>query len=192
MVIDSPLAAKFTEVYQTLEIYWDKEARKRVVNGRHPLSFAQLTTIDKHEVHLQTVEYLKKTARPTIVIAASGMCAGGRIQNYLKALLDDKRTDILFVGYQAQGTPGRDIQQYAGKSGAYVMIEGQKHLIKAQVHTLSGYSAHADQHDLLNFVNRMRYKPKEIRIIHGDEDAKRMLKMKYESMLGEQTKVLIP
>jgi len=192
VVIDSPLAAKFTEVYQTLEIYWDKEARKRVVNGRHPLSFAQLTTIDKHEVHLQTVEYLKKTARPTIVIAASGMCAGGRIQNYLKALLDDKRTDILFVGYQAQGTPGRDIQQYAGKSGAYVMIEGQKHLIKAQVHTLSGYSAHADQHDLLNFVNRMRYKPKEIRIIHGDEDAKRMLKMKYESMLGEQTKVLIP
>jgi metallo-beta-lactamase family protein len=70
--------------------------------------------VDEHKEHLQTVNYLKKTARPTIVIAASGMCSGGRIVNYLKALIEDKRTDILFVGYQAQGTPGRTIQRESG------------------------------------------------------------------------------
>ncbi|UZE95145.1 MBL fold metallo-hydrolase RNA specificity domain-containing protein [Alkalimarinus alittae] len=191
IVIDSPLAAKFTEVYRTLEPYWDKEARKRVVSGRHPLSFDQLTTIDDHDTHIKTVEYLKKTARPTIVIAASGMCAGGRILNYLKALLADQRTDVLFVGYQAKGTPGHDIQQY-GSKGGYVMIEGEKYPINAQIHTISGYSAHADQKNLTDFVKRMKKKPQEIRIIHGDNDAKSALKAKYRTLLGEEVNIKIP
>ena len=191
IVIDSPLASKFTEVYRTLEPYWDKEARKRVKSGRHPLSFDQLTTINDHQSHLDTVEYLKKTARPTIVIAASGMCAGGRILNYLKALLDDKRTDVLFVGYQAKGTPGHDIQRYGAKGG-YVMIEGIKYQLNARVHTISGYSAHADQKNLIDFVKRMKNKPKEIRIIHGDDDAKHALKQKYLALLGAEARVNIP
>lgn len=191
IVIDSPLASKFTEVYRTLESYWDKEARKRVQSGRHPLSFDQLTTIDDHQSHLDTVEYLKKTARPTIVIAASGMCAGGRIVNYLKALLDDQRTDILFVGYQAKGTPGYEIQRY-GPRGGYVMIEGARYQVKASVHTISGYSAHADQKNLIDFVKRMKKKPTEIRIIHGDDGAKSALKQKYRGLLGSTTDILIP
>lgn len=191
IVIDSPLAAKFTDVYRTLEPYWDKEARKRVVSGRHPLSFEQLTTIDDHETHTKTVEYLKKTARPTIVIAASGMCAGGRILNYLKALLGDKRTDILFVGYQAKGTPGHDIQKY-GPKGGYTVIEGERYRVNARVHTISGYSAHADQKNLIDFVKRMRKKPKEIRIVHGDGDAKNALSAKYRKLLGKGVDIKIP
>jgi len=191
IVIDSPLAAKFTKVYRELEPYWDNEAQRRVKSGRHPLSFDQLTTIDDHQTHVNTVSYLKKTARPTIVIAASGMCAGGRILNYLKALLGDKRTDILFVGYQAKGTPGHEIQKYAEKGG-YTIIDGKKYPIKAQIHTISGYSAHADQKNLIDFVKRMKNKPQEIRIVHGDDKAKQALKQRYKALLGGELRVEIP
>jgi metallo-beta-lactamase family protein len=102
------------------------------------------------------------------------MCAGGRIVNYLKAMLPDPKNDIAFVGYQARGTPGRDIQHY-GPRGGYVMLDGERYDIRAGVHTLSAYSAHADQRGLLNFVKRMRKKPNEIRIVHGDESAKQTL-----------------
>ena len=174
IVIDSPLAADFTAGYAQLRQHWDNEARRKLAAGRHPLAFEQLTTIDDHATHLRTVDYLAKTARPAIVIAASGMCSGGRIVNYLKAMLGDPRHDVLFVGYQAAGTPGRDIQQY-GPKGGYVNLDGQRIDIRAGIHTLGGYSAHADQKDLLNFIGRMRHKPRQIRLVHGDESAKQAL-----------------
>ena len=190
VIIDSPMAAKFTHFYRKLSSFWDKEAKLKVKSGRHPLAFEQILTIDDHQTHLQTVEYLAKTTRPAIVIAASGMCTGGRVVNYLKALIADKHTDILFVGYQSKGTAGRDIQKYAQTNG-YVELDGERYTIGAQVHMLSGYSAHADQHDLINFVKRMRHKPTEIRIVHGDEDAKMELKNKFE-LLFVDTNVSIP
>jgi metallo-beta-lactamase family protein len=174
ILIDSPLAADFTQGYLRLREHWDEEAKRRLSVGRHPLAFDQLTTIDSHATHLQTVDYLAKTARPAIVIAASGMCSGGRIVNYLKAMLGDARHDLLFVGYQAAGTPGRIIQQY-GPRGGYVEIDGKRYEIRAGVHTISGYSAHADQKDLINFIGRMRRKPQQVRLVHGDEEAKQTL-----------------
>lgn len=190
IIVDSPLASRFTEVYKKLKPYWDIEATIKVADGRLPLSFEQLTTINSHQEHLTTVEYLKKTARPSIVLAESGMCAGGRIVNYLKALIEDKRTDILFVGYQAFGTPGRAILKYAEKHG-YVELDRQRYNINAGVYSLTGYSAHADQDALINFVKGIKGKPKEIRIIHGDEDAKQILKGKLKVLLPE-AKVWIP
>ena len=190
IIIDSPMAANFTDLYRKLRTFWDKEAKSKLQTGRHPLAFEQVLTIDDHQTHLQTVEYLAKTNRPAIVIAASGMCSGGRVVNYLKALIENGTTDILFVGYQAKGTAGRVIQKY-GKQNGYVELDGKRYTIKAQVHTLSGYSAHADQHDLINFVKRMRQKPKEIRIVHGDEEAKQELKNKYEALFKD-IKVVIP
>jgi metallo-beta-lactamase family protein len=172
VIIDSPLAAKFTAIYRRLKKYWDREAKRKLRRGRHPLAFDQLWTVDEHKDHLQTVNYLKKTARPTIVIAASGMCSGGRIVNYLKALIEDERTDIFFVGYQAQGTPGRTIQKYGSRKNGWVELEGKKYDINAEVHTISGYSAHADQRNLVNFIKRMRHKPTDIRLVHGDAEAK--------------------
>ena len=183
VIVDSPLAAKFTEVYKQLKPYWDAEAHKRLAAGRHPLSFDNLYTVDSHKEHLSTVNYLANSSRPAVVLAASGMANGGRILNYLKAMLANPRHAVLFVGYQARGTYGHTIQRYGsnnlygrqgeqgGKSG-WVDIDGKRLNINAQVFTISGYSAHADQKDLVNFVKRMRHWPSQIRIVHGDEPAK--------------------
>jgi len=174
IVLDSPLAADFTAGYRRLRGFWDEEATGRLATGRHPLAFEQLLTVDDHATHLRMVEYLAKTARPAVVIAASGMCAGGRIVNYLKAMLGDPRHDVLFVGYQAAGTPGRDIQSY-GPGGGYVRLDGRRYDIRAGVHTLGGYSAHADQSDLIGFVARMRVQPRQVILVHGDHGAKQAL-----------------
>ena len=190
IIIDSPMAAKFTDKYRDFKNFWDAEAKREIKSGRHPLSFEQLYTVDSHQEHMQTVAYLAKRNKPAIVIAASGMCSGGRIINYLKQFLSDETADILFVGYQAQGTLGRDIQKYGTitdsskriKTG-YVFIDNQQISINAGVHTISGYSAHADQNGLLNFVKRMRHKPKHIKIVHGDENAKATLAEKYQQIL---------
>ena len=121
------------------------------------------------------------------------------MQNYLQELLPDERTDVIFVGYQAKGTPGRDIQRFgpsfkdSGRLG-YVDFENdgrQRRIdIRAGVYTLGGYSAHAGQKDLLNFVKRMRVKPTKIRIVHGDDGAKAELKRKFEDLIGGE--VVIP
>ncbi len=195
IIVDSPLAAKFTQKYRQLSRLWDKEAKNYQQRGVNPLSFEQLITIDSHAQHLQTVEYLSKTLRPAIVIAASGMCNGGRIVNYLKSMIEDERHDIVFVGYQAQGTIGRNILEYADKKSAYVTMDAKNYDIKAKVHVISGYSAHADQKDLLNFVKRMRKMPEEIRLVHGSEQAKLSLKQKINELFRlkkHQGKVVIP
>jgi len=171
IIVDSPMAANFTSKYRDFKALWDKEALGKLKQGRHPLNFEQLYTIDSHQEHLTVVKYLARCNKPAIVIAASGMCSGGRIVNYLTQFLPDATADVIFVGYQAQGTPGRDIQQY-GPRGGYVELNGKRIRINAGIHTISGYSAHADQQDLLNFVKHIKHKPQEIRIVHGDERAK--------------------
>jgi metallo-beta-lactamase family protein len=182
IVVDSPLAAEFTKIYRDLKPFWDEEARALVAAGRHPLSFEQLTVINSHEDHLNAVEYLAKSHRPCVVIAGSGMCAGGRVVNYLKAMLGDARNDVLFVGYQAAGTPGRNILTY-GPRGGWVELDGERYEIRAQVHTVGGYSAHAGQEDLLRFVEGIPQPPSEIRIVHGDAGAKRALQAKLGKLV---------
>jgi metallo-beta-lactamase family protein len=174
VIVDSPLAARLTASYRKLRHLWDAEARQRVARGRHPLAFEQLYTVHTHAEHLETVDYLARSGRPALVIAASGMCAGGRIINYLKAMLGDARHDVVFVGYQAAGTPGATIQKY-GPRGGYVELDGKRYDIRAAVHTLGGYSAHADQDDLVRFIKRMRHRPTEVRLVHGDTPAKAAL-----------------
>src|SRR5690606_7150575 len=190
IIVDSPLAARFTELYRELKPFWDNEARQRLREGRHPLSFEQLLTVDNHADHIALVNHLTQSRRPAVVLAASGMCAGGRVVNYLKAMLGDPRHDVLFVGYQAAGTPGRDILTYGPRQG-YVMLDNERYEIRAQVHQISGYSAHADQKDLLNFVRRMKKMPKEIRVVHGEEQAKRTLQGELRKLVPN-AKVWIP
>ena len=174
IIVDSPLAARFTEVYRELKPWWDAEAHRRLRSGRHPLSFDNLYTVDDHGTHERTVDYLAESHRPAAVIAASGMASGGRVVNYLKRMLSDPRHCVLFTGYQAHGTPGRDIQHY-GPRGGWVELDGQRIEIRARVETVNGYSAHADQHDLLKFVRRMRQPPREVRLVHGDAHAQASL-----------------
>ena len=190
IIVDSPLAAEFTRIYRDLKPYWDAEATDLVRQGRHPLSFEQLTVINSHEDHLNAVDYLTRSHRPCVVLAGSGMCAGGRVVNYLKAMLGDKRNDVLFVGYQAAGTPGRDILTY-GPRGGWVELDGDRYDIRARIHLVGGYSAHAGQSDLLRFVEGIPGAPTEIRVVHGDEDAKAAFQVRLQRVLpGSQ--VLIP
>jgi len=118
------------------------------------------------------------------------MCSGGRIVNYLKALIEDERSDILFSGYQANGTPGRIIQQYGPRHG-WVEFDSKRYTIRAGIHTLPGYSAHADQKNLIDFVMRIRHKPTEIRLVHGEAQAKTALMNALAPRLP-QTRVWIP
>jgi metallo-beta-lactamase family protein len=189
IILDSPLAADFTASYSRLRAHWDQEARRRLDAGRHPLDFEQVLTVADHATHLRTVEYLTRSRRAAIVIAASGMCAGGRIVNYLKAMLGDPRHDVLFVGYQAAGTPGQAIQKY-GPRGGYVELDGERYAIRAGIHTLGGYSAHADQKDLINFIGRMRVKPREVILVHGEAGAKDSLRRELQGrFLGMEVRI---
>lgn len=172
IIVDSPMASKFTVEYRQFRQLWDSEAQVKLRDGRHPLAFENLVTIDDHNQHQKLVNRFEHGQESAIVIAASGMCTGGRIMNYLRALIEKPGTDILFVGYQASGTPGHDILKY-GPDGGWVRLQGQKYNINARVHQISGYSAHADQQELTEFVTRMDPTPAVIRIVHGEPDTQR-------------------
>ncbi|MEB0120476.1 MBL fold metallo-hydrolase [Pseudomonas sp. CCI1.2] len=193
IILDSPLASRITKVYQQFDDIWDSEASARTDSGRTPLTFSQLITIDSHDQHLRTVNYLSSTGRPAIVIAGHGMCAGGRVVNYLKAMLGDSRHNVIFVGYQAKGTPGAALQAH-GASGGYVELDKERYVVRAAVTTLGGYSAHADQQGLVDFVTGMEHWPSEIRLVHGEASAKKalseVLRRKY-SLAKREGKVVI-
>ncbi|EDP57497.1 MBL fold metallo-hydrolase [Vibrio sp. AND4] len=168
VILDSPLANKITKTYRRFKKLWGKEAKQRLDGHRHPLAFDQCIGVQSHQEHLALVNRLASTQQAALVVAASGMCEGGRIVNYLKALLPDERNDVLFAGYQAQGTLGQAIQ--SGQTR--VNIDEQVIEVKAQIHTISGYSAHADQADLLRFITRIPNPPKTVHLIHGEKHAK--------------------
>ena len=171
VIVDSPLASRFTEVYAACADFWGQEARQALAAGDQPLVFDNLMTVADHQQHLWTVDYLRRKAPPAVVIAASGMCTGGRVVNYLKALAGDARTDIVFCGYQAQGTPGRALQGGARR----LRLEGTQVTVRARVHQLSGYSAHADRANLLRFVGGIRRPPQRMVLVHGEAKARRAL-----------------
>ncbi|TBU81929.1 MBL fold hydrolase [Pseudomonas daroniae] len=174
IILDSPLASRFTQAYRELKDFWNDEAQARVQSGRRPLAFDQLITVDSHAEHQKILNRLVSSARPAIVIAGNGMCSSGRIVNYLKAMLGDPRHDVLFVGYQARGTPGHAIQRF-GPGNGYVEFDGQRYDIRAGVASIGGYSAHADQAGLVSFVTEMEEWPSEIRLVHGEAGAKAAL-----------------
>ncbi|MBF0234579.1 MAG: MBL fold metallo-hydrolase [Desulfamplus sp.] len=156
--IDSPLGLKITEIYSQLEEFWDSEAKALKARGDNPLDFKTLYAVSRYQDHRRLLDI----NGPAIIIAGSGMCNGGRIVDHLEQGLNDARNDIFFVGYQAKGTPGRSI------------LDGHTP-VKAGVHTLSGYSAHADQKGLVDWVCSMPEPPGEIRLVHGESHARKAL-----------------
>jgi len=172
--IDSPLGLEITKIYSSLSEYWDKEAKELKAKGDHPVDFRNLYSVERFKDHKRLLE-MDESA---IVIAGSGMCTGGRIIDHLKVGLTDRKNDIFFVGYQAKGTPGRDILKYSKRPGGYVVLDGERFDIKARVHALSGYSAHADQKGLIEWVEAMGEKPGEIKLVHGEPKAQRELGVK--------------
>jgi metallo-beta-lactamase family protein len=178
IIVDSPLGNRLTDIYDSMKPFWSEEALDILALDKQPLMFHGLTEIDSHRDHREIVEQLKETKRPAVVIAGSGMCSGGRVVNYLKEFLGEPTTDIVFVGYQARGTPGAYIQE----GSTWVKLDGRSYTINAKVHTLSGYSAHADQADLIRFVEGIGEKPSEIRLVHGDPPAKAALTEKLNEL----------
>lgn len=181
VILDSPLAQRITQAYRELHGYWNQEARQRLGEGRAPLGFAQLVCVDTHAKHQKVVNYLKSTGRPAIVIAGNGMCSGGRIVNYLKAMLGDARHEVMFTGYQAKGTPGAVIQASEGAEGfVQIDLDGKMYEVRSKVITVSGYSGHADQSGLVKFVEGIPYPLKSIVLVHGEQHAKEALKRQLE------------
>ena len=169
--LDSPLGLEITKIYSRLSEYWDKEARDILRQGDHPIDFDQLYAVEGHRDHLKLCD----VDGQAVIIAGSGMCTGGRIVDHLKAGITDRKNDIFFVGYQAKGTPGRDIVRYSQRPGGYVYLDNKKFNIEAKVHTLSGYSAHADQKGLIEWVESMPERPGRIKLVHGEAGAQRAL-----------------
>ena len=189
IILDSPLAQRITRVYRDLHVYWNAEAKARLAEGRDPLGFSQLISVDTHARHQQVVNYLKSTGRPAIVIAGNGMCSGGRIVNYLKAMLGDPRHEVIFVEHQAKGTPGAVIQASEGAQGfVQIDLDGQMYEICAKVVTVGGYSGHADQAGLVNFVQGMWESPGTIVLVHGEQRAKVALKQALQGSQIQQPK----
>ncbi len=177
VIIDSPLALRVTQSYRNFKNLWSAEAKERLDLRRHPLAFEQCITIDDYKQHMALVNRLKASAEPAIVVAASGMCQGGRIMDYLRALLPDKRTDVILAGFQAKGTLGAQLQA----NDKYVCIDDQRVAVRGNIHNMSGYSAHADQDDLINFVQGISHKPQQIHLIHGEDSARAALQQRLSA-----------
>jgi len=181
--LDSPLGLEITKIYSRLSEYWDKEAKHILRQGDHPIDFDHLYAVEGHMDHLKLCDMDGQA----VIIAGSGMCTGGRILKHLKAGITDQKNDIFFVGYQARGTPGRDIMRYSKRPGGYVVLDGEKFDIKARVHALSGYSAHADQKELIAWVASMPEKPGRIKLVHGEARAQKALEKKIGELTADFT-----
>lgn len=168
IILDSPMAQQVTQSYRRFKTLWGEEAKQRLEMHRHPLAFDQCIQISDYRTHQALVNRLASTGDAAIVVAASGMCQGGRIVDYLKALLSDERTDVILAGYQAEGTLGRSIAQ----GEKHLCIDGEEVEVKASIHVMSGYSAHADQSELLAFIHGIGLAPQEIHLIHGEPSSK--------------------
>ncbi|WMJ82155.1 MBL fold metallo-hydrolase [Clostridium sp. MB40-C1] len=159
--VDSPLATNATEIFEKWTEYFDEETKKFLYKGVDPLRFKGV----KFTTSMQESIAINKTQKGAIIISASGMCEAGRIKHHLKHNLWRKESSIVFVGYQAEGTLGRAILDGEKK----VKIFGETIAVNAKIYSLEGLSGHADRDGLINWVDKLMDKPKEILLVHGDE-----------------------
>ena len=171
--VDSPLAISATEVFKENMDLFDEETQAEISRGDNPLEFPGL----KFTITAEESKALNEDTTPSIIISASGMCEVGRIKHHLKHNLWNPNSCILFVGYQAQGTLGYNIVNGA-KS---VKIFGEEIAVNARIEYLEGYSGHADQEGLMNFIYSFIKKPKHIFLVHGEEEAQNTFKEKIET-----------
>jgi metallo-beta-lactamase family protein len=173
--LDSPLAFKISKIYEKYPEYLDQEAAKEILSqGIFNQEYLKIVQ-DEREMFL--------ASNPKIILAGSGMVTGGRILKILKNYLEDKKTTILFVGYQAEGSLGRKILD--GEKN--ILIDGENFEIKAEILTLFSYSAHRDQEGILEWIWPQRFKLKKIFLTHGDEKAKIELRRKIMDELTIET-----
>ena len=174
--VDSPLAISATEIFRENTDLFDDEVKEEMEKGDNPLEFQGLQftrTADESKA-------LNESNQSSIIISASGMCEVGRIKHHLKHNLWNPNSTILFVGYQAPGTLGSKLVNGEKK----VKVFGEEISVNARIEYIEGYSGHADQEWLLNFVYSFIKKPKHIFLVHGEEEAQEVLKEKILETTG--------
>lgn len=174
--VDSPLATSATEVFLKNLDCLDEYVQEDIREGKRPLDFNGL----RFTQSVDESKELNATANQSIIISASGMCEVGRIKHHLKHNLWRKDSTILFVGYQAMGTLGRKIVDGAKN----VKLFGEEITVNAEVRYIEGFSGHADKNGLLNFVETFKKKPKQIYLVHGDEEAQYELAEAIDNQFG--------
>ena len=162
--VDSPLAVEATGIFlQCDNSCFDPPTTELVRQGINPIWFPGVTL----SVTADESKAINEDRRSKVILSASGMCEAGRIRHHLKHNLWSPKNTVLFVGYQAEGSLGRKLQDGAQQ----VRLFGEDIIVKAQIATLHGTSGHADQDGLLRWVESFQVGPKQIYVNHGDEDA---------------------
>jgi metallo-beta-lactamase family protein len=182
LYLDSPMASKASDIYRRHPDYYDEETARLLREGATPLDYPQqIVTND-----IRASQAIERAPRPYMIVASNGMLTGGRIVGHLRRLIDDPAATILFVGYQGEGTLGAHLQAGADE----VRIDGQPRQVRCQVRSISGFSAHADETELLawlrGFVTDKRpgepgY-PRRVFLVHGDPDAQIALEPKVRAL----------
>ena len=188
LYLDSPMASKATRVYHDHPETYDEETGELLRSGDSPLNYPGQQFTDT----VEESKAIRHANRPFMVVASSGMLTGGRIMHHLKDFLPDPKSTLLFIGYQGEGTLGRHIQEGTRS----VRIDGQEISVRCRVRSISGFSAHADQHELeawlANFGragNGGDGRPKTVFIVHGDPDAAEAFAVRIRSELGMEAHV---
>jgi metallo-beta-lactamase family protein len=185
LYLDSPMASRASDVYARHPADYDAETAALLREGDSPLMYPGETYTNS----VEESKAIRTQPRPLMVVASSGMLTGGRIMHHLKDFLPDPACTILFIGYQGEGTLGRHIQS----GGKVARIDGDEYPIRCRVRSISGFSAHADEHELLDWLGNFAKaggtnggdgRPKRVFVVHGDPDAADALAGKVRGSLG--------
>lgn len=160
--IDSPMAIRATKAFMDNAYYFDDETKEIIRSGDNIFEFPNLHYVNS----VEESKALHRVNYPRVIISSSGMANAGRIRHHLKHGLWDERNSVVFIGYQAIGTLGRILLDGAEK----VKLLGEEIAVKAEIFDLVGFSAHADEPMLLDWLNHFEKKPVKIFLTHGEED----------------------
>jgi len=182
LYLDSPMATKATGIYRRYTEYFDEETARLLRDGSTPLDYpSQVVTNTPKES--QAIQY---APRPYMIVASNGMLTGGRVVGHLRNLIDDPAATLLFVGYQGEGTLGAHLQAGAKT----VRLDGQTRQVRCTVRSIAGFSAHADEGELLAWIGRFAEGkasgdagfPRKVFLVHGDPDAQVALEPKVKAL----------
>ena len=179
--IDSPLATSATRVFRENTDCYDEEARQYITDGNNPLDFPNLHFTRSAEES----KMLNQSPESKIIISASGMCNAGRIRHHLKHNLWRPESTILFVGYQANGTLGRQLVDGVKR----VKIFGEDIIVRARIEANEGFSGHADRDGLLDWIGAMKQKPAKILLVHGEPEVITAFADVISSRFGVETHI---
>jgi len=178
LFIDSPMATRATEIYRRHAGYFDEETAALLRGGESPLDYP-LTTLARSGKQSRAI---RAAPRPHMIISSSGMLTGGRVLSHLRDLVDDLAATLLFVGYQAEGTLGAHLQAGART----VRIDGAERAVRCTVRTISGFSAHADEPELVDWLGGFAVgrRPRRTFLVHGDPAPRAALAAAVTARLG--------